>query len=50
MEDGEELCLKALPTGLYSESSVGLPAGGAGSSLELLLRVSLLLLIVEIDC
>ena len=50
MEDGEELCLKALPTGLYSESSVGLPAGGAGSSLALLLHVSLLLLIVEIDC
>ena len=50
MEDGKELCLKALPTEFYSESSVGLSAVGAGSSLELLLRVSLLLLVVEIDC
>ena len=50
MEDGEELFLKALPTKSYAESFMGLPAGGAGSSLELLLRVSLLLLIIEIDC
>ena len=50
LEDREELFLGALATEVQKNSSVGLPAVDAGSFWELLLLVSLLLLIVEIDC
>ena len=50
LEDREELFLGALATEVEVTSSVGLPAVGAGLFWELPLLLSLLLLIIEIDC